>query len=1000
MDTNNSSIVSKRSVEKLYYPNQPEYFRYFVRKFQRRSPLINRGYWLRMKAIEKSVSRFLSENNNKTKLVVNLGCGYDPLPFQFLGIYPEQCKDAIFVDVDYPQLMQRKVDVIKSNRPLLDLLPGFEVIDPPEALLASSQCYKALGCNLNDISSLNKALRQTFDLDSSSIAIIFVAEVSVAYMERHAADAVLRWAANLNDARFCLLEQHLPDGVDHPFAYTMLRHFEKLRTPLHAIGTIDQMRSRFTDAGWSTKLVSIQSLWDLWSDPAFLSGEERQSLDQVEPFDEWEEFALFGSHYFLLDARTSQASFGNESELPKVDSLNIHETRSKWVSKTIGTATNRRRFAASAANAAQSKDQMRLWHYGGLGTQERLKTADVYCHNHSAHNTRITDLPIPLMCHTMTNIRNTSSETLLVGGRTSPDKPSAACWLFDGQNWKEVEAIPNARYRHCAVSVTIGSSLSGVLVYGGKTSSSKILGDCWFFDPLHGWREVNIQSADTLQPRFGAAMAAEVSTNCSGLLVGGMRADGTIIDECLSWQVGKEGNSLKITFSASTTLNAAIAKRCVLSRFGAQLVSTPHGMILMGGVAGVKMLTRDNELVNLSTGEALFLQHQMRPLVVGFSAQYLDSGVIAFLGGGATCFSFGTFWNQSCVLIEEDSDDSFSKWQALTTVSQSHGRSDAVNDNVKSSSRIPTFDHTDGQRHITVPRMRLQTQKDFQEVFRCGEPVILEDLDIGDCTSKWTVSYLRDKIGPERSVVVHNSAGPNMDFQTKNFTYQSMLFDEFFRMIDDGSPVYLRALSSERPADSPTDLDKDFPTIAQDFQLPPQLAYVGQHAHSSPLRISGSVNMWLHYDVMANVLCQIRGSKRLRLYAPECATQMGFLPGASSSSMDVWDESTAENLRSRGIQGFEAHLNEGDVLFIPSLWLHTAQPTTGLSVAVNVFFRDERMEAAYAAGKDVYGNRDVAAYERGRRDVQRIARSFEGLPPRVQKFYLSRLAHELESRIN
>ena len=75
MDTNNSSIVSKRSVEKLYYGGEAEYFRYFVSKFKRRSPLINRGYWLRMKSIEHAVSRFLAEQTPKRKIVVNLGCG-------------------------------------------------------------------------------------------------------------------------------------------------------------------------------------------------------------------------------------------------------------------------------------------------------------------------------------------------------------------------------------------------------------------------------------------------------------------------------------------------------------------------------------------------------------------------------------------------------------------------------------------------------------------------------------------------------------------------------------------------------------------------------------------------------------------------------------------------------------------------------------------------------------------------------------------------------------
>lgn len=73
--TNNSSIVSKRSVERLYYPNEPQYFRHFVKKPQRRSPLINRGYWLRIKAVDQVVRQFLDQDSSKTKVVINLGCG-------------------------------------------------------------------------------------------------------------------------------------------------------------------------------------------------------------------------------------------------------------------------------------------------------------------------------------------------------------------------------------------------------------------------------------------------------------------------------------------------------------------------------------------------------------------------------------------------------------------------------------------------------------------------------------------------------------------------------------------------------------------------------------------------------------------------------------------------------------------------------------------------------------------------------------------------------------
>lgn len=74
LQTNNSSIVSKRSVEKLYLP-QPHFYRYFVRKPLRRSPTINRGYWLRMRAIDWVVRQFLEKPTDQQKIIVNLGCG-------------------------------------------------------------------------------------------------------------------------------------------------------------------------------------------------------------------------------------------------------------------------------------------------------------------------------------------------------------------------------------------------------------------------------------------------------------------------------------------------------------------------------------------------------------------------------------------------------------------------------------------------------------------------------------------------------------------------------------------------------------------------------------------------------------------------------------------------------------------------------------------------------------------------------------------------------------
>jgi len=83
-----------------------------------------------------------------------------------------------------------------------------------------------------------------------------------------------------------------------------------------------------------------------------------------------------------------------------------------------------------------------------------------------------------------------------------------------------------------------------------------------------------------------------------------------------------------------------------------------------------------------------------------------------------------------------------------------------------------------------------------------------------------------------------------------------------------------------------------------------------------------------------------------------------------------------------------------------------------LNMAVNIFFRN-LPDSAYAAGRDVYGNRDLACYEDGRKVLERLVSKFrdskqqaevskgsgmllDWIPKDVRKAYLLRLAKELE----
>lgn len=234
-----------------------------------------------------------------------------------------------------------------------------------------------------------------------------------------------------------------------------------------------------------------------------------------------------------------------------------------------------------------------------------------------------------------------------------------------------------------------------------------------------------------------------------------------------------------------------------------------------------------------------------------------------------------------------------------------------------------------------------------------------------------------------------------MDFQQKNFKYVKKPFALFIDEVSKGSRQYLRSVASERPSENPANFWSDFPELGPDFELPAVFDVARKSMHSSVFRISGPVTMWLHYDVMANVLCQICSSKRLLLFPPADVSLFSIPPGTSSSSMNCFDPGPSDNASLALAHPQEALLEPGDVLFIPPLWLHTASPVESLSVSINVFFRS--LDSGYAPGRDIYGNRDIQAYEKGRRAIENVVKSFAELPFGMTRFYLDRLAEELKA---
>ncbi|KAJ5101732.1 LCM-domain-containing protein [Penicillium alfredii] len=1006
MGTNTSSIASKRSVEMIYYP-KPHFFRYFVKKPQRRSPINNRGYWLRMHAMTKTVREFIdSAPADKPKFVLNLGCGYDPLPFMLLSDEMQSTRrgQAVFVDIDYEKLMVNKKNAIHQTKEITDVLgEDVEFLPDQDAIQIRSPQYIAVGCDLKNLAKLDDVLR-TRILPSADCSVLFLAEVSLTYMDVESANAVINWASTLtSDAQFCLLEQFFPDGPDHPFAATMMAYYNKLGAPLYSINkyhSLAQQEQRFKTAGWTQ--TQARNLWEIWSDSEFLPDATRKGLDTFEAFDEWEEFALWVSHYFLLMASNRPGPSQKPPAVQGSEGTDRQDTASSPCQLVLQPhcptdRRGRRRFGALVPDSDGS-----FGHHGGLGQQARLTSTDLYAHSDQITEPRVIfpsrDIPAR-MCHTVTTLNRERGDCILVGGRASPTAPFRDCWLRRNNEWCQTHPLPEPRFRHSAASVSLEEGSDWTLIYGGKSESNQIL-DSWLLrnsSDGQGW-----QALDSRRPqpeaRFGACFAT-MERN-SGVLFGGIGNNGTILQDFWIWSVSRRPNGspqVELTDLTSTLRNNSPQLLKYLSRFGATVNSTSLGLVVAGGIIPRQILPADKEILMLDSEVLLGhikdakpcrsalmatvgLGHALsgpRPLLTGHAACTVNPDQVLLLGGGARLES----------AVEN-------QWSLVAPPKEAPTTS-SVRLPV-SKSRDPACGESPGERS-QIPRTRIESAAQFQQIVAKGKPVVIEGSDIGPCTELWTKEYLIDAVGEDRKVVVHAAQSETMNFQKKNFSYATKDFRTFLEEVHAGGRQYLRSISAEQPSKLPANLATEFPRLNQDFRLSEHLSLVTENAHSSPLRISGPVTMWLHYDVMANVLCQVRGERQLILFPPDDVQALHLPAGASSSTIDIFHNAGADSIASiPGTSPHEAILKPGDILFLPPLWLHTAcSPCKEqVSVAVNVFFRN--LSNGYAAGRDVYGNRDLQAYEKSRQDLQKVARSFDGVPPDMARFYLQRLAQELQ----
>lgn len=633
----------------------------------------------------------------------------------------------------------------------------------------------------------------------------------------------------------------------------MMKHFRKLQAPLHSIHkypTMSSQEKRFTSQGW--RYASARSLWDIWNDNSFLSKSRRIGLDSIEPFDEWEEFALFASHYSVVTASTVERESSPKSTEIGTQS-DVVKASLKLVSHRPASFRGHRRFAAVVPDSDRS-----IGVHGGLGSQSRLSSTDIYYRDEGATlpaGTLPTHQISARMCHTVTALRD--GTCLLVGGRASPNAGLDDCWIRSDNVWKPTQSLPHPRFRHSAVRVQVGDA-EGVLIYGGKDSKGGTLADWLLWNEQKGWQTVEAVPNPHVASRFGAQMVAVDSS--SGYLFGGMSQDGIVFNDFWKWsiEIGEDGTAtIQLTELSDKLRIATKLADYVAGRFGATTNVISNKILVIGGIGVRGVLPEKVEILCLDTAElgqiewssslvqiidAHYESPALRPLLAGHISAIVGSSVIV-ASGGVVCFSFGTFWNNYIWQICDASVDTPEEWQYLHFTEK---RSTKI---TGASIRGPLIEPSEPNEIQTIPRVTIQTATDFESIMNQAKPVVITGLDIGVCTEKWSKEYLVETLGSDRKIVVHKAQTDRMNFQRKNFAYQTKDLGTFMDEIHQGSRQYLRSISSDQPAKKAACFEQDFPEIKDDFVLPDQLRFVRENTHSSPLRISGPVAMWLHYDV-------------------------------------------------------------------------------------------------------------------------------------------------------
>ena len=654
-DTNDSAVVSKHSMATKGYVFDPFLIHFVSDKDVRRSrsPLINRFYYLRFKAIENAINRLKG-----LKLIVSIGCGFDTSSLRLPNIS--------FIEIDFPYVVTNKAKVMVDKQLVCDqnFLNKYE--DRPQndkpfvALKTDNYCL--IGADLRKDRELkhlfiDHKLLETIDKTSK---ICLFNECSLCYLKQEESDKIIKTFIELFEDKchsitYLSFEQLKPNQSNDGLSKVMLKHFQTIGSPLKTFLTKSEIIRRFQNLNFkSIQVLDMKRFYD-----CYIDSKERQRIDSIEMFDEYEEFDSVANCYAITIAQNvsqdmveydiNEQRVGDDTQT-QIDSI----VNSIIMTDEIKANLLLSRFGHSSCLTNNNNIVV----FGGFGCDSdihKMKTSHKRLSNFIEINTKTFETKEFISAQSKSEIKGIHSQMvelndqqfLVSGGRLSPNsfldhKIIKLC--ADSQTYEiqsSLDSTPKV-FRHLMIKL---KNSNKVIQFGGKQSI------CRTESEINSYYVIDLNTLESTTVRktklFSDIHSLSGTALNSNVFVtnGGLTCDSTN---------SFASNHLNLIDERMSSINIIILKNlCHL--YSHQIQSLDENRLLI--VGGISKCHQNNriDLIDLRFNkivDSLDIKTQSILMLTNFSSQLIpanDCSNLWLIGGGGNCFSFGTHFNHSFV---------------------------------------------------------------------------------------------------------------------------------------------------------------------------------------------------------------------------------------------------------------------------------------------------------------------------------------------------------------